>query len=125
MFLLDPSQRSPHEEFQYSNYPEVAELEPKLNDLFTYLEFVTSAVSAFQENEADKIYLNVAEIDRKLDLIYEICDVLGRADNVCFDILMNVRSVQEILHEIKFAWLSQGDLLVSPVQPPSEEEDVM
>jgi len=125
MYLLENSQQSPKEEFKYANFPEVAVLEDQLITFFTYVEEVNSAVSAFQSREADKVYLNIAELQTALDNSYSITDVLGRADNVCFDLLMNIRDIQENLLEILYSYNSEGDYLVSTPNPAIQaSEDV-
>lgn len=127
MYLLDKSQQNPKEEFKYSNFPEVAVIEDQLNHFFSYVEKVNSAVSAFQTRDADKVYVNIAELETELSKSFDMTDILGRADNVCFDLLLNMRDMQENLLEILYTYRSEGDYLVSSANPvdtqSSEDQD--
>lgn len=113
MYVQDKSQMLPDEEYKYSNFPELAQVQDEMNTLRAYMETVFTAMSLFEERQEDRIYLNIAELKDMLDMTYRVTDILGRADNVCFDILMNLRTMQEYLHELLYSYRTEGNLYVS------------
>lgn len=119
--ILPKNHRSPKEEFLYSNFPEVLLIEDRLASLQAYAIKVQEAINAYNAQETDKIYLNVAELRKMLDMSFDITDILGMADNVCYDILTNVRSIQEGFNELIYAHLSSGNVVVSNKPKPASE----
>lgn len=113
---MSPTHYLPHEEITYANYPELLTVRPQLEDLQQRLEAIITAASEFEDGLADRIYLDISEVQKTLKLAYDISEVLGKAPRPCFDILTEIRDVQESLHEILFSNRYEGNEVVADPQ---------
>jgi hypothetical protein len=122
MSILPKSQRSPKEEFLYSNFPEVATVSADIGLIYTYAQKVQEAINAYNDRRAEKVYLNIAELRNVLETSHNVCDVLGRAPNVCYDILINIRAIQEGFNDLLYSHTANGNEYVStePYNPSNE-----
>lgn len=102
--LLSTSQYLPSEEVKFSNYPELYTVLTSLTQFQTMLNPIMLAVSDYDSGAEDYIYLNISDVQAALNLSFTITDILGRASNVCFDVLLPIRDAQEGLNELIFSY---------------------
>jgi hypothetical protein len=116
MTLMSATHYLPSEELKYSNYPEIYEIQTKIDEFQERIEPVVIAISDYDMGTRDAIYVNIAEVERILSLSYDITDTLGAAENVCYDILLPLRSSQEALHELIFSFKYEKSPVVMDIQ---------
>lgn len=102
--LLSTSQYLPSEALKFSNYPELYTVLDSLNQFQTMLNPIMLAVSDYDSGVEDYIYVDISALRAAINLSFTITDVLGRATNVCFDVLLPIRDAQEALNELIFSY---------------------
>jgi hypothetical protein len=110
--LLSPSQYLPKEELRYSNFPDIYPLLDKINEFQTLIEPFIAAVSDYDTGTAEYIFVSISDLQTALNLSYEITDVLGRADNVCYEVLLPIRDAQQSINELVFSYLYERSPVV-------------
>lgn len=99
----------PHEELKITNYPELSKVETELDDVQVFAMRTNLALTDYTEGRTDKIDVDVEELRKHITLCRYVTDVLGRAPNVCYDILIELRAIQGTLHDVLFAYNRFGD----------------
>lgn len=92
----------PHEELKASNYPEIANLMPDIQIIQTYAMTADQAVFAFNEGLVNKIDIDVTDMRKAVDKCRYVCNIIGTAENVCYDLLMELRAMQTNFQELIF-----------------------
>ena len=99
----------PHEELKITNFPELSLVETELDDIQVYAMRTNLVMTDYTEGRKDKIDVDVEELRKHIALCRYVTDILGRAPNVCFDILMEIRAIQGALHDLLFAYNRFGN----------------
>lgn len=99
---MDDTHYLPSEELKMSNYPEVRQLEGDIEEIVKYAKLVDATVLAYNNGTVNKIDLDVVILQKMVDNCREVCRVLGRAPNVCYDILLELRNFQMNFQDLIF-----------------------
>jgi hypothetical protein len=92
--------------------------------LEAYMEKVAISFGNYEEGVDDRIYLNATEMRNMRDLSFRITEVLGRAENVCYDVLLPIREFQTTLNEFIFSFDAQpNEIVVDKKQIAMTSED--
>lgn len=111
----------PHEELKGSNYPEVVSMSADIDAIQNFAKKVDQAVLAYNENVVDKVDLDVMEVQSFVNQCRKVCDVLGNAPNVCYDILLEIRALQMNFQELVFISNRFGSEYIGKPTPINEE----
>ncbi len=110
----------PHELVNYTNYPELLTYRQDIEDLLNYSLTVHNALQDYNEGIYDRIDVNMEEVQNHITLCRTLSDVLGKAPRVCFDVLLEIRVIQEHLHKLVFLKNTYGNQYVGTPSPTSE-----
>ena|SRR5690606_40310092 len=121
--IMEPSHYLPSEVLKHSNYPEIEQVKNELKQIENYASEVNTAIAQFNELRAERVYVNVGELTEHIDLCRIILEFLGTTKNPCFDLIMSVRSIQEMFHEVRYADRQYRGQYVSATLVPSEVEE--
>lgn len=120
--LMDVTHYLPEEELTTSNYPEVVSLKSDLLKIESYAERVNLALTWYEESEFDKIDLDVVEIEEYAQLCRSVCETLSTASKVCYEVLLDVREIQNILQELLYLRRKYGDEYIGKPTNTTEDE---
>lgn len=112
MAIMETTWYLPKERLYYTNYPEVHELLDQINDIEDYAKRVGVALNDYNSGTYNKIDVNIVTLQGYIDKCRSVTGTLGRAANVCFDLLIELRQIQTILQTIMFAYNRYGDQYV-------------
>ena len=90
------------EKLSSRNYPEVSDAMESIQEIITYIASIGSAIEAYTNGSLDHININVSDLQKYTTLCRNICDTLGSAPNVCFDILTELREMQNGMQVLIF-----------------------
>jgi hypothetical protein len=102
----------PNELPNYINFPEVRLQKDNITAVMSYSLTAQAALTDYNNGTYDRIDLNSDEIQSNIDLCRSICDVLGNANNVCFDVLLDVREIEKSLLKVLFLKRKYGNQIV-------------
>lgn len=125
--MLETSIYLPSEVANLTNYPELRAQRANLTAIMDYALRATSALADYNEARYDKIDLNAGEIRQAIALCRSTSEVLGTAPKVCFDILLEIRTVQEDLQNLLFLRVKYGTkyIGVPTITTPTGEGSVV
>lgn len=113
----------PHEELKITNYPELSMVESEIDAIQVFAMRTNLALADYNEGRKDKVDIDVEQLRKHIELCRYVTDILGRASNVCFDILMDIRQVQHALYDVLFAYQRFGSEYVgTPTQTDETTE---
>lgn len=115
--MMEPSHYLPSEELKGVNYPEVKGVQEDLDRIFDFAMQVDRSVYEYISGDVDRIDLNSVAIAEYVSLCRSVCETLGNADRVCFDILLEVRRLQDSFQELLFLKRRFGDEYVGTPSP--------
>lgn len=110
----------PSEELKKNNYPEVVKVQADIDLIISYAMVVDLAVMEYNEGLKDKIDVSIVELQKTIDRCRAVCEVLGKSSNVCFDVLLEIRTLQANFQDILFIRRRFGSEYVGN---PSEVDD--
>lgn len=110
----------PHEELKNSNYPELSKVESEISEIQVFAMRTNLAIADYNEGRADRIDIDIEELRKCIELCRYVGGTLGRSTNVCYDILMDIRGIQQGLHDLLFAYNRFGSEYVGTPTPLSE-----
>lgn len=119
--LMEKHHYLPYEELKVSNYPEVAQVLTDIDLIQTYAMTCDQAVLAYNEGTNDKIDLDAVELRREVDRCRRVCDLLGNAPIVCYDLLTEVRAFQMTFQDLLFMKNRFGSEYIGKPTATSEE----
>lgn len=93
----------PHEVLKITNYPELSTVAKEIDAIRVFAMRLSILLADYNEGQADKISVDVEDLRSTIGLCRTVCDVLGRAPNVCFDVLAEIRTLQIAFHDVLFA----------------------
>jgi hypothetical protein len=99
----------PKEELKLKNYPEVEAISSNIQALISYVMEVQKAIDNYSNNIADKVIIDIVSLKRYINAAEEITNILGNANNVCFDILVEIRQLQSVLQNILYIYNRYGN----------------
>lgn len=102
----------PEEELHYRNYPEVNYAQADIQLILQYAMRVDTAIFDYSNGTFDKIDIDVHDLANYIDLCRSVCSKIGTAPNVCFDILLEIRSIQKILQTLMYAKNKYGNTYI-------------
>ena len=102
MAIMEGTLYLPAERLNFRNYPEVATLMGDIKDIIRYSIEVGNAIKAYTSSTLDRINLNIVDLQRCILLCRTVCSTLGLAPNVCYDLLVEIRSLQNTLQTLVF-----------------------
>lgn len=120
---MEPTHYLPSEVLKNSNYPELKAVEGKLDGVMLYAMRVDSALHAYSTGTTNRIDVDPTELRKWIEQCREVCEVLGNAPRVCFDVLMELRSMQTSFQELLFMHNRYGNEYVGVPSPTSEENE--
>jgi hypothetical protein len=94
------------------NYPEVAVTEADIQLIFSYGLRVSSAIEDYTSGAFDKIDIDVNDLLVHIALCRSVCDTLGNAPSVCYDILAEIRNIQSALQQLMYAKNRYGGVYI-------------
>ena len=92
----------PQEAVNYINFPELRAYKKDIETLLEYTLRVNTALADYNEGRYDKIDLNMEELKSHINLCRTICEALGNAPKVCFDVLIELREIQMHLQNLLY-----------------------
>lgn len=107
--VMDSTYYLPSEELAYRNYPEVQIAQNDINTVTDYVMTVGSALDDYNQGVTDKIDINGDELQSNITLCRSICDTLGNAPRICFDVLLEVRNMQDFLQQLLYIKSTYGN----------------
>ncbi len=110
----------PHEELKITNYPELSKVEDDIDAIQVFTMRTNLALTEYNEGLKDKVDIDVQELRKHIELCRSVADILGRASNVCFDILMEIRAIQHGLYDVLFTYQRFGSEYIGT---PTADED--
>jgi predicted KAP-like P-loop ATPase len=102
MAVMENTWYLPEEALYFRNYPEVASVMPQLEDILAYAMRVNNAIIDYNSRVFDKIDVDVVALKRYINLCRATAEVLGRANNVCFDLLVELREIQNVFQTVMY-----------------------
>lgn len=110
----------PHEELKISNYPELSKVENEISEIQVFAMRTNLALADYNEGRADRVDVDIEELRKHIELCRYVGDILGRSSNVCYDILMDIRAIQQGLHDLLFAYNRFGSEYIGTPTPLNE-----
>lgn len=102
----------PSEVLQYRNYPEVNYALNDINTILDYAMRVNNAITDYVTGVFDKVDVDAHDLQVHIDLCRSVCYTLGTAPNVCYDLLMELRSIQSVMQTVMYTKNRYGDTYV-------------
>jgi hypothetical protein len=116
----------PKEAVNFINFPELRTYKADIETIMEYALRVQTAVADYNEARYDRIDLNMEELHAHIDLCRTVCEALGSAPNVCFDILLEIRNIQQNLQNLAYLKTKFGSAIIGePTTTTSEEGSVV
>ena len=112
MGTMDSVLYLPEEVLNFTNYPEIKDIVPDISALIAYASKANTALQAYLSGVSDKIDLNISELSAYIVSCRNICNIIGTAPNVCFDILVDMRELQDILQTFAYVKNRYGNQYV-------------
>lgn len=102
MAAMDSTLYLPNETLYFRNYPEIRPILSDIQSVITYASEVYTAVTDYTNGNTTMINLDVAELQASIDLCRSICQTLGTASNVCYDLLVELRSILSVFQTLMY-----------------------
>lgn len=102
----------PGEKLNNGNYPEVGAAADDIQELISFSMKVLTALSSYIDGTYDKIYVDMIAVADYIQKCRLICESLGNASNVCFDLLIELRGIQETLQTLVYINNRYGDQFI-------------
>jgi hypothetical protein len=118
---MESQQLLPFEVLNYTNFPELRTQRNNIEALQTYAMRMNEAITDFESGKYDKIALSDSELQTNIDLCRTVCEALGNASNVSFDVLMTLRDIQTTMQNVMYLKTTYGDLYVGTPTVTEEE----
>jgi hypothetical protein len=111
----------PKESPSFVNFPVLRDEQVNIETLVSFALRVNSALVDYIEARYSKIDLNMDEVEQHITLCRGVCERLGMADNVPFDVLLELRVFQKQFQNIRLLYRTQGkNLIGTPDKTASE-----
>lgn len=123
--IMENTHYLPDEELKISNYPEVALVQDEIGLIMGYAMEADQAVFEYNEGLKDKIDLDVVDLQKAIERCRHVCDILGNAPKVCFDLLLEIRELQMSFQELVYLKRRYGDEYIGKPSEAKEEEGVV
>jgi hypothetical protein len=94
------------------NYPEVALVEADIQTIFSYGLRANSAIEDYTSGTFDKIALDVNDLIVHVSLCRSVCNILGSAPSVCYDVLSEIRNIQSSLQQLVYIKSRHGSVYI-------------
>lgn len=111
----------PSELLQFRNYPEVNSVSEDIDDIMDYSMHVHLALVGYTEGLYDRVDVDSHNLQKYIDKCRNVCNVLGNAPNVCFDLLLELRGVQNVFQQLLYAKNRFGSQYIGTPTPISSE----
>lgn len=116
----------PNKVVNYTNFPELRMYKADIERIIVYAIRAELALADYSKARYDRVDLNMEEIQTHIDLCRQVCEGLGLAGNVCFDVLLEVRTIQEQLQNLSYLKRKFGSGIVGePTKTTSEDRSVV
>jgi hypothetical protein len=109
---MEKQQYLPSEVVNYTNFPELRTHREDIELIQTYAKRVDLALADYEAGNYDRIDLNADELSTNVDLCRSVCDRLGTAPSVCYDVLLILREIQTTMQNVLHLKVKYGDLYV-------------
>ena len=123
MPIMEATWYLPEEELQYRNYPEVHGVMDNINRLVYYAMSLSIVLDDYNNAVADRIDIDVVDLQKNITLCRSITDVLGNAPQVCFDLLMELRTIQDTMQTLLYAYNRFGSQYIGKPTDLTEDSD--
>lgn len=112
MEALEAAYYLPKEITNTINFPELRTVAADVSQVVIYSNLAQLALSDYQSGKVNRINLNSDDLQSNVNTCRGICETLGKAPNVCYDILLSVRAIQMNLQNLIFLKRKFGDTYV-------------
>jgi len=102
--IMDSVFYLPQEMPSLYNYPELEIVKEDLLNILSYSIKTDAEIKKYENNEVEQIELGLKELTNYIELCRQVCEVLGKANNVCFDVLLEVRNIQDSLQQTRYLY---------------------
>ena len=90
------------EELNLSNYPEIRGILKDVQELISYAIGVSTVMGDYISGIYDRMDINIADLQKYIVVCRSLCDVLGTSPNVCYDLLTELRLIQNSMQTLIF-----------------------
>jgi len=123
MAVMESTLYLQNEELDFRNYPEVRTVLSDVQDLINYATEASIVISAYTSSTADRIDLSIVDLQKYTDLCRSVCSILGSASNVCYDLLVEMRTLQGTLQTLMYVKNRYGNQYIGTPTDPSASSD--
>lgn len=121
MSIMENTWYLPEEKLQFRNYPEVHAVSDSIDSLLDFGMTVASALQYYNEGTANKIDIDISALQKSILLCRSVCNTLGTAPKICFDILTELHKLQDIMQNLLYIRNRYGDQYIGkPTENTSE-----
>lgn len=113
----------PRESLTLVNYPVLREQREQIENMLVYALQVQTAITDYNEAKVDHIDVNMDELDTRVGTCRQVCEALGTADQVPFDILIELRMIQVELQHLVYLYRLEGRQRIDPVSQQTQAEE--
>ena len=90
----------PDEVLNFVNYPETKDIAKDVGALIAYASKTTVALQAYTGGTSNRIDLSISELQKYVALCRSVCMIIGSAPNICYDLLVELREIQDVLQTL-------------------------
>ena len=88
------------EDLNFRNYPELQGILNDIQELIGYSTAVSNALNAYVNTITTRINLSIVDLQKYASLCRNLCNTIGNAPNVCYDLLVEMRLIQDTLQTL-------------------------
>lgn len=114
----------PKESPTFVNFPVLRDEKTNIELITAYALRAYSALSDYNEALFDRVDINTDELEQYIILCRQICNSLGTADNIPFDILLELRSVLTSLYQLRQLYNDLGSVVIGKPSEVAEDEGI-
>jgi len=102
MALMGSTLYLPEEELNFRNYPEVRTVLPYVQEVITYAAQAVTAIKQYTSGASDRVDLSIVDLQKYTKLCRTVCSTLGSAASVCYELLAELRTIQNTLQTLMY-----------------------
>lgn len=87
--------------YYFANYPSLRDEQTNIDTLMTFALRLNTAIVDYNESRFDRIDISMDEVEVNILQCRATCEVLGMADRVPFDVLVELRSILATLYAVR------------------------
>ncbi len=98
----------PQESISFVNYPVLRDEQSKIETIVSYALQVRESLTMYNEATANRVDINMDELDQQIILCRQTCEHLGTAEKIPFDVLLELRSVLSTFYSLRTLYEDSG-----------------